>query len=143
MLHQEPEETQSCHDDHIIIALFVVVTRQQEFRVILINRDLKRSKKEKQLKINKYTEETLFFTAKREAQRSELLKSHLSCIKFEKGEIGMAGDTVQAKDPIHHSSPNPDQSICDVLAHLPEPGTRARELPPNHIHHVVFIIILL
>lgn len=41
MLHQQTEETQGCHDDHIVIALFAAVIGQQEFRVILIYRDLK------------------------------------------------------------------------------------------------------
>lgn len=41
MLHQQTEETQGCHDDHIIIALFAVLIGQQEFRVILIYGDLK------------------------------------------------------------------------------------------------------
>jgi len=40
MLHQKPEETQGCHDNNIITALFAVVKGQQEFRVIFIYRDL-------------------------------------------------------------------------------------------------------
>lgn len=41
MFHQQTQETESCHDDHIVITLFAVVTGQQEFRVILVYWDLK------------------------------------------------------------------------------------------------------
>lgn len=50
MLHQQTEQTQGCHDDHIIIALFAVVTGQQEFRVILIYRDLKNTQQRLSMK---------------------------------------------------------------------------------------------
>lgn len=41
MFHQQTEESQGCHDDHIVVALLAVVIGQQEFRVILIYGDLK------------------------------------------------------------------------------------------------------
>lgn len=41
MLHQQAEESQGCHDNHIVVALFVVVIGQQEFWVILVYWDLK------------------------------------------------------------------------------------------------------
>lgn len=69
--------------------------------------------------------------------------THLSNIELQKSKIGLAWDPVEAKDAIHHMSPNLDQTIWDTLAHICKPGTCASELSPDHIHHVILIIILL
>lgn len=70
-------------------------------------------------------------------------RPHLSSIELQEGKIGLAGDPVKAEDSVHHPSPNPDQTVCDRLARLPQPGARACELPPDHVHHVVLLVVLL
>lgn len=68
---------------------------------------------------------------------------HVSSIELEEGEIGLAGDAVETKDTVHDQSPNSDQTICNLLAGLPQPRARTGELPPNHVYHVILIIFLL
>lgn len=158
MLHQQTEETQGCHDDHIVIALFAAVTGQQEFGVILIYRDLKHTTDTGGDGLNRRLRSIPVLVFKRQHSASQSLglnsvtpnnpadavtKYHLSSIELEEGEIGLAGDPVEAKDAVHHSSPNPDQTICDRLARLPQPGARASELPPDHVYHVVLVVFLL
>lgn len=69
--------------------------------------------------------------------------SHLSSVELQEGKIGLAGDPVEAEDAVHHPSPDPDQAICDRLARLPQPGARASELAPDHVNHVVLVVLLL
>lgn len=72
-----------------------------------------------------------------------ILRPHLSGIELEEGKIGLTGDPVEAEDAVHHPSPNPDQTICNSLACIRQPGARASQLPPDHVHHVVLVVFLL
>lgn len=71
------------------------------------------------------------------------IRSHLSNIELQKSKISLTRDPVEAKDAIHHMSPNLDQTIGDSLVHICKPGACGSELSPDHIHHVILIIILL
>lgn len=71
------------------------------------------------------------------------IRSHLSNIELQKSKISLTWDPVEAKDAIHHMSPNLDQTIGDSLVHICKPGACGSELSPDHIHHVILIIIIL
>ena len=43
MLHEKPQQSQRCHDDHVVIALLAAaLVAQQQLRVVLINWHLRR-----------------------------------------------------------------------------------------------------
>lgn len=77
------------------------------------------------------------------SSEDRMAKPHLSSIELEESEICLAGDPVQAEYTIHHPSPNLNQTIADWLACISQPGARRNELPPDNIHHVVLVVILL
>lgn len=103
MLHQEPEETQSCHDDHIIVALFAVVTGQQQFRVILVNWGLKQSRTI-MLKENFFTASLNTWTKHQGSKASPVLHS----VWGRWSRHGRRHGTDQRSDPLLVSKPGSD-----------------------------------
>ena len=66
----------------------------------------------------------------------------LSCVELEEGEVGAAGDAVEAEDAVHHPPPHADKALSHVLLHVGQPWARGQQLPPDHIHHVILIVLL-
>ena len=71
------------------------------------------------------------------------LLPHLPGVELKEGEVGGAGDAVQAEDAVRHPPPHPDQACCDGQPGLPQLGARGQQLPPDDVHQVVLLVLLL
>lgn len=137
MLHQETQQAQRCHDDHIVVVLLTILIGQQKLGVVLINGDLENKRGRENSLV------ALPFGAMKTSKLHLLFYPHLSNVELQECKVCMTGNFVEAKDPIDDPPPNLDEAVSDGLTHVPQPGTHASQLSPHNVHHVVFIVFLL